>query len=233
MIAHGIITAPRPRETLSASVESLRAAGFCDEIVISSDDSSMLGMTLTTVVLNAVPLGNLRNWASCLQLLLDRTDDPWLCVSEDDVTWVPGCRQALENDLGLLGISGKIRTVGALSLYFPIAMSQTIETNGEPLPAGWHEATRGLKTWGAQCLLFSRRMAEDLMQSVHMRAYLSDPKWTKNVDGIVADVLFKHSLSILYRVPCLVNHDLGEGNSSLGYADNRPRLKTRYFTGSM
>jgi hypothetical protein len=230
LITHGIITAPRPQSTLGASLTSLRSAGFDGDVLVSSDDPAIKDIPNTIVQRNQTPQGNFRNWMLCLRTMLQYSLSPWLCISEDDVSWVPNCRPILEHDLGLLEISGKIRRVGALSLYFPIAMSSTIE-GGKLLDPGWYEATRGIKTWGAQCFLFSRKMATELITSPHMMQYEANEKWTKNVDGIVADVLAKHSLSILYRVPCLVNHDLGEGNSSLGYPDSRPKLKTRYFTG--
>lgn len=230
MISHGVITAPRPVRTVERSVASLRLSGFRGEVVLSSDDPTLTGVDGATLYNNPVVRGNFRNWLQCLRLLLE-SNSPWLCISEDDVTWVPDCQSVLEHDLKLLEISDKIKRVGALSLYFPIVMSSQID-GGKSLPPGWHEATRGIKTWGAQSFLFSRKMAEDLLASPHMREYEANPKWSKNVDGIVADVLAKHSLSILYRVPCLVNHDLGRANSSLGYPDDRPKLETKYFTGA-
>lgn len=230
MIAHGIITAPRPRRTIERSLASLRLAGFDGEILVSSDDPNELQIEGARVIANPSVRGNFRNWLQCLDLLIS-SDQPWMCISEDDVTWAPNCRLALEQDLRDLSWTSILRRSGALSLYFPIAMSNEVEA-GKILQPGWHEATRGIKTWGAQCFLFSREMATNLLESPHMAEYVADPKWTKNVDGIVADVLAKHSLSILYRVPCLVNHDLGEANSSLGYPDDRPKLKTRYYTGA-
>jgi hypothetical protein len=215
-------------------VQSLRRAGFVDDVTISSDDPNLRWVeTGCMITSNREPLGNLRNWNQCLNLLLERanSNDDWVCVCEDDITWVERCRGDLERDLRDLRSSSRLRTVGALSLYFPIAMSREVEVSGRPLERGWHAASRGIKTWGAQCFLFTRQMALDLVKSEIYNEYLSNPKWNKNVDGIVADSIARSDLRILYRVPCLVDHALGEGNSSLGYPDERPKLKTRYFTG--
>lgn len=230
MISFGIITAARPISTIERSLQSLREAGFDDDVVISSDDPLTPFMVGCQVAQNQSPLGNLRNWHQCLTLLMRSTEN-WLCVCEDDITWVRDCRPALEYDLRVLASSSRLRTVGALSLYFPIAMSREIEEKGKALGNGWHAATRGFRTWGAQCFLFTRSMAADLLASKKFREYVDNPRWTKNVDGVVADSIGQEDLRILYRVPCLVNHDLGDANSSLGYADDRPKLKTRYFTG--
>lgn len=234
MIHFGVITARRPRPTLLDSIISLRCADFCDEVLVCSDDPGLSWVAEGCELLrNEKPLGNLRNWTRCLRCLVDRSSDgDWICVCEDDITWVRHCRSALERDLRDLSISSCLRQAGALSLYFPIAMSSIIEKDGSPLNDGWHASTRGIKTWGAQCLLFTKKMAIDLLSNQVFCTYLNDPKWTKNVDGVVAESLVKFGLNILYRVPCLVDHSLGEGNSSLGYADERPKLRTRYFRGS-
>lgn len=231
MISFGIITAPRPRSTIESSLASLRLAGFDDDVVVSSDDADPPYLVGCSVTRNSVKLGNLRNWHQCLTLLL-RTGSDWLCVCEDDITWVVDCRDALEYDLRSLLVSSRLRTAGALSLYFPIAMSRTVEEKGVALPKGWHATTRGFKTWGAQCFLFTRQMALDLLGSKKFQEYVGNPRWSKNVDGVVAESIAQDDLRILYRVPCLVNHDLGDANSSLGYADSRPKLQTRYFTGA-
>jgi len=235
VIHFGIITAPRRCPTLLDSVTSLRHAGFGYEILVCSDDASLRWVDRgCELVTNDKKLGNLRNWFKCLEILESRAQDgDWICVCEDDVTWVCGCRSALESDLRDLQESSTMREAGVLSLYFPIAMSSTLERGGAPLERGWHLASRGIKTWGAQCFLLTKQMARELMDSKLTRAYLDSPKWDKNVDGVVADVIGQRDLKILYRVPCLVNHDLGDGNSSLGYADERPKLRTRYFTGSV
>lgn len=234
MIHFGIITAPRPVPTLQRSVASLRAAGFDGHIVISSDDPQVASPKGCYAMINSPALGNLRNWVACLNRLLTlATDDAdWLCVCEDDISWVPNSIDRLEGELKALRVASSFSRNGALSLFFPIAMARDID-KGTRLSRGWYPHNRGFKTWGAQCFLLSRTMAIDLLESDGLKGYLADPKWTKNVDGIVAHSLLKLNLSILYRVPCLVDHDLGEGNSSLGYREDRPKLRTEYFTGAV
>jgi GR25 family glycosyltransferase involved in LPS biosynthesis len=234
MIQTAIITAPRPSETLTASLASYRAAGFAEDMVtvFADGDVSPVVSNRHRVIRNPTRLGNLRNWAAALSYIFTRTDAPYLMVCEDDITWAEHAYSALMMDLQAYAQSQSIKRTGAISLYCPIRMSNDIEAMNGPLKRGWyHSPRRGMKTWGAQCLLFTRRHAHDLLSDPRFNEYLKTPKWTKNVDGIVAQCINERDLFIAYRIPCLVDHDLGDGNSSLGYANDRPNLKTKYFTG--
>lgn len=235
MIRVGILTAPRPRSTLNQSIKSLREAGCTSRVTVCSDDPSVdyVDDDDYVLVVNKKRLVNFRNWTNCVKLLLKECEaDDWICICEDDITWVPQCWSHLEKELQNLKLSSRLRLQGALSLYFPIEMSRDLE-KGSKLGPGWHSTSRGIKTWGAQCFVLSKAMAEALMCNRTYNMFLADPKRVKNVDGIIAESLLRDGLRILYRVPCLVDHSLGEGNSSLGYADERPKLKTRYFTGTV
>jgi hypothetical protein len=153
-------------------------------------------------------------------------------VCEDDITWAAGAAKKLNSELTALKTSSHLKSIGGLSLFLPIHESRHIEAKAgvKVLGEGWHAGARtGTKTWGAQCMVFSREMVGALLASPLLKSYRADPKWTKNVDAIIANVIHSANRDIYYRVPCLVDHDLGYGNSSLGYADERPNLKTRYF----
>ena len=229
MFAVGIITAPRPRPTLSHSVASMRrAGGWAGEIRVQSDGPVTAPDVRCTIVRNQPPLGNLRNWVACLSGLL-KQNAKWLMVCEDDIVWADDAFSALEEELG-----GLFPRFDCVSLYLPIRMSSRIEKIKGKLDPGYHwEAMQVHRSmWGAQCLLFPRETAEWLLSSAELAYFTNNKRWNKNVDGIVAECLNSTNRKIWWRVPCLVDHTpLGEGNSSLGYADERPNLRTRYFTG--
>lgn len=236
-IAIGYITAPRPRPTLPISITTLRLnAKYLNRVIVSADAiRSYKPVTPDNCMVfgNTPALGNFRNWVRCAQLLLEETADPWLMICEDDVTWANDAYPVLLNDI----YSGKLDHIGAgaYSMYLPIKMSNHGEkhTATGVLLSGYHHKGMqlGHKMWGAQCLMFRREKLRDLLSGAQMQTFYKDPRWSKNVDHIVAQCIEARGQFIAWRVPCLVDHVLGEGNSSLGYKDDRPTLRTRYFTG--
>lgn len=233
MLSAAIITAPRPVATLANSIVSYRKAGFrsTTTMVFSDAEEPLINKTcVDRIVVNRPALGNLRNWVLALRTLVRDTDSRWLMVCEDDIVWAEHSCSALLFDLRSLEHSAGYATVGAMSLYFPIHDSRDVEVGGL-LTRGWHRGPRkGMRIWGAQCIVFSRAQAEALLVDNQLVAFLADPARTKNVDAIVAKCIHDRDRDILYRVPCLVDH-VGEANSSLGYKPDRPSLRTRYFTG--
>lgn len=235
MIATAIITAHRGRPTLQASIESWRMAGFTGPLMVLSDDtpnaSTVFGYP---VKYNEPRLGNLRNWVLALETIYSETDARWLMVCEDDITWAAGVADRLLQDLELFAQTNAYARTGAQSLYCPARVSDDLERKyaSRPLKPGWYGVNHGMKTWGAQCLVFSRDQASMLLNSKSLQTFLDSPRWTKNVDAIVAECLQLVGLEIRYRIPSLVNHDLGNANSSLGHKDERPALETKYFTGA-
>lgn len=229
MIATAIITAPRPVPTLQHSIMSWRHAGFTGVVHVFADGLPGIVGTLLEVHENNPPLGNLRNWHRALSTIYHDTDADWLMVCEDDITWCPGARDALEQDLRGLHKAMAMGKVGGLSLYLPRRHYKGLA----PLERGWHSQglQKGKGAWGAQCLLFTRPQARSLLGDLQFDAFLSDSRWNKNVDAIVSRCINDRGLDLLYRVPCLVNHSLGDGNSSLGYKPDRPDLQTDYYTG--
>lgn len=181
---------------------------------------------------NASVKGNLRNWHDALDTIFHCSDADWLMICEDDITWAKGAYAALHSELSAFMVSTKAKSYGMLSLFCPQRVSAYLEKRyGLPLGSGWYGFNHGMKTWGAQCFLFSRHQAWHLLNNPYLKNYLQDPKWHKNVDAIVAECLMKVDAQIAYRIPALVDHVLGYGNSSLGYKEDRPGLKSRYFTG--
>lgn len=229
MIAIGIITAPRVLPTIKRSLTSLRNAGFRDDVQIYAEPGSDVPVdNKVHIHLNAYRKGNFKNWVHALESLIPSGEE-WLMVCEDDIAWATSAADILEYDLSKFDRQG---LAGAISLYCPIRMSKVLErdyANGRPLSYGWYGARIGRSTWGAQCLVFHRDWARKLLADKVLLAFLADPRWDKNVDALVAEAINRRGAEIVYRIPCLVDHTYGEGNSSLGYKADRPELKTKYF----
>ena len=228
MIATAIITAPRPVPTIMNSLASYRQAGFMNEVLIFDDgECNVIGNV--RIIKNASRLGNLRNWVNALRYLTKVTEDEWLMVCEDDISWANNAAAILRYDQGT---SGTRPSTGMISLYCPVRMSKVLERDharGGTLAYGWYGASLGKSTWGAQCLVFHRNWALQLLADANLHTYLADLSRDRNVDAIVADVVNRRGREVVYRIPCLVDHTFGDANSSLGYKDDRPNLKTKYF----
>lgn len=235
MIATGIITAPRPKSTLEHSLISYRMKGqFENKVHIFSDGevqpfrSDYLRGWEGSITINPRKLGNLRNWWGAFKWLMSNTDDPWLMICEDDITWAENASHVLEKELQ----SWNRQQTGLLSLYMPQRMSRVLEpiySPGSRLTNGWYGITMGRRLWGAQCFLIPRAEGEALMSCGYMARTLSDATKDKNVDAHVAESVMLRGKQIWYRVPCLVDHILGDLNSSIYGDKDRPDLRTRYF----
>jgi len=231
MIATGIITAPRPKPTLFESIVSYRVGGFTNRVhVFAEKDVGFSSANMITEV-NKERLGNLRNWAKALTTLFTDTKAPWLMICEDDIVWAQACAETLFSDLQSYRQRPDYHQSGAISLFCPIKASKEIEQRNGVLQRGWYGSSQGKKTWGAQCLVFSREQARELLSCRIFNGFLNDYRWDKNIDAIIGQSLAARQKNIAYRIPCLVNHTLGEGNSSLGYSADRPNLLTKYWTG--
>ena len=236
IVRTGIITAPRPRPTLYESVRSFRAAGFDGPVLVFSDGNGDVVADRVNVLRNEVRLGNKLNWIRALSVLSTSADmGDWLMVCEDDITWCVGAARELDEAVAeLRSREGAMDRAGALSLYAPRRVTNVLHQGIRArLAPGWYSTgvQMGKKTWGAQCYLFTWDMAQTLLNDVQFRRFAADTSKNKQIDAIVGQSLNDRGLDIIYRIPCLVNHDLGRGNSSLGYADDRPTLETDYFRG--
>lgn len=230
MISVGVITAPRPQETLTASLLSLRRAGYNGHINITADmkcdATPPKGVADLTITWNNPPKGNFRNWLFCASILLK--DDPitdWCMICEDDITWAEGAFPILEQEIE----QGKVPRYGMASLFLPRRMAKLHTKAGLP-PRGYISDGMqvGKKMWGAQCLLVRKGYLRELVNSPAMASFVSNHRYTKNVDAIIAMVIEQLGDRIFWRSPGLVHHELGQTNSSLGYPE-RPNLITDAF----
>jgi GR25 family glycosyltransferase involved in LPS biosynthesis len=159
---------------------------------------------------------------------MQHTDSPWLLICEDDVTWAENASQVLEHELRMWDQP----KAGLLSLYCPKRMSKLLEnthSRGSALSRNWYGLTFGRKLWGAQAFLMQRKEAEALLTCGYMQHVLSDVTKTANIDAHVAESMLLRERQIFYRIPCLVDHVLGDLNSSIYGNKDRPELRTRYF----
>lgn len=236
MIATAIITAPRPKPTLEHSLISYRMkAQFENKVHIFADGevqpfrSDYLREWSGSITINARRLGNLRNWWQAFMWLIAHTDEPWLMICEDDITWAENASTILDREL----LEWSHAKAGMLSLYTPQRMSKLLEgvfsSPGSRLSKGWYGITMGRKLWGAQCLVIHRNEAKALAQCGYMERILSDASKQINVDAHVAESMMLRDRQIYYRIPCLVDHVLGDLNSAIYGSKDRPELRTRYF----
>lgn len=229
-----VITAPRPRSTLVESLQSFRRAGFTEPVLVCSDGGDPVVMDGVATIRNEVRLGNKLNWTRALALLVEDGDmaEEWLMVCEDDIVWARDARADLSRALVAFEQS-PMSDVGAISLFACIRTTKVAERANGPLKPGFHAAYMqfGRKTWGAQCMLFKRRWAKRLLSDPVFRQHNADISRKKNIDAIVGESINLAGRNIVYMIPCLVDHQLGEANSSLGGRDERPELRTNYFKG--
>lgn len=234
MIATAIITAPRPRPTLEYSLMSYREAGFENPVHIFADGAPApfrgpyADRWGSEIIINPLPLGNLRNWISACRTLYQTTSDPFIMICEDDVTWAENAANVLASELSNWSHS----STGMISLYLPRRMSKLLESvhsRGSKLKSGYYGIKFGRKLWGAQCLVLPRTEVPGLLECGYMQSVLKDPNKKINVDAHVAESMFLRDREIFYRAPCLVDHVMGDLNSSLYGAKDRPDLRTSYF----
>ncbi len=234
MIAVAYITAPRPKRTLKASINSLRDAGCHGLIRVFAEPGSYVDVDLTGRFVELNPnhkrMGNFRNWVQALNVTLSATaeiDAEYILICEDDITWARNAWTVLEREVEAQRWQG----VGCMSLYTPNRMAQMIGRGSYPLD-GWYGLRVGAKMWGAQALLFPRQNAIDLLDRCnYFRSQIVNPKIDKNIDLHVAESLLRRELAILYRIPCMVDHKMGDLNSSIYGNKDRPGLRTNYFRG--
>lgn len=232
-IAIGIISAPREKQTLAPSLFSMHEAGFNQLMHIFREPRSADVPALSQARIHQNPhtMGNFRNWVMAAQWLLENTTDNWVMMCEDDITWARNACSVLEYDLARIKMD---TAANAISLYCADRMAQYIRGTGQGstngLAFGWYHIASGKKMWGAQCLVFARPWLRDLLDCPYMKEVWATSKAdTKNIDLHVSESITKRGKTILYRIPCLVDHKLGDQNSSLYGKTDRPKLRTSYF----
>lgn len=197
-----ITAAPRRIPSLAPSVLSLRNAGFSEPVHVLADGAcGLVSDAATSVVQNDPPLGTLGNAFAALAWLM-KTRMRWLLLLEDDIVWAYKARAALQAELGKLPDD-----TGCVVLYVHPSLCRRLKDAGRDKP-GYHDLSLGYESLGAQAMLFPRQAAEALVNS-DWRQH------TRNRDRVIPGLLKGIGHRTLYRVPSLVNHSPGSGNSSV------------------
>lgn len=212
-------TAPRPVPTKDQSIQSFRAAGFTERLFVSPD--GQVPPFFDTNVLISVKqerLGVLKNWAYTLGVLL-KTGADHLMVMQDDVTWAAGSAEIVYAALGR-------EAMGFVSWYVDPKVGREVEqaTGRRPAPAGWYDSRLGGDSGGALCYSFDREVAQRLMDDPQFQDFLATRE--RNIDRLVPKCLMDLGIPMRVRMPGLVHHQLGSGNSSI--KPKKPR-DTFYF----
>lgn len=207
------MTAPRGVTTIDDSLKSFRAAGFKDRVTVCAEPGSPAPSDPDcTVQPNKKRLGNAANWRNALRTgyrSLPLTD--FIAVMQDDIEWAIGSRDVLHAEMTRMGKMAK--RAGYLSLY--LYEKHLIEhTDGTTTRwRNWHISNYGHRSAGAQCYIVPRPAARLLLNNRAFNdqcdaGYLGD-------DRVVSGCLFALGLHCWFRVPGLVSHALGVGNSAM------------------
>lgn len=236
-IAVGITTALRSAPTLPQSLRSLRAAG-CAEPIYLFDDGCCLTLADEKLVrsINTPARGPFMNWCHALAELL-RTDAGWLVLLEDDIIWAAGAWPVLLQELAML--EREEPSLGLYSVYASKAVTTRLEWSGlKPLPPALYHYP-GRKAGGSQAYCIPRASAHWLLHTserfadqMKMRNVPFDPARHHLNENRGRDITVSYCLAIaekpfVVRVPGLVNHSLGSGNSSFYY---KKEQDTVYFS---
>lgn len=222
MIYTIVTTAPRPNPTIEHCLASMEAAGFID-IDVTSDG----GYDGRNVFCNKPPLGGFLNWCRALELGIASESD-WILIVEDDTLWCPDSYYNITKDLARLDDE----LFGYLSLYACRRVSTHLEkvlrVKPRAIPHGIYESNLGWSTWGSQALLLSRGSAQALDEMPLFNEYRNCYVKNRNRDAIVSRCFAEMRRQTLFRIPSLLSHGLGDGNSSLGDKPIQDGLKSDY-----
>lgn len=235
MIFTVVTTAPRPEPTLERSVRSLTQAGWAKPLVlcdgVSDGALSLVSSGLSArVLLNDPPLGCLRNWARAL-LEVCRAQSLWGMIVQDDTVWAANSCAVVWNELLNMQQGKRFNQLGMISLFCPQRVSTYLLKRHAHLNHGYYDCDLGWDTWGAQAFLFPLHAARLLHQDPQFMRYVDTYSKNRNVDRIVPKCLLDMKLKVRYRIPSVVDHSMGSGNSSLGDKPVQRGLETRYFNG--
>jgi hypothetical protein len=79
----------------------------------------------------------------------------------------------------------------------------------------WHVSRHGHRSAGAQCYILPRTAGITLLNDKDFNTQCNGRVYSG--DRIVSGCLFKLGLPCWFRVPGLVSHSLGRGNSAMGH----------------
>ncbi len=190
--AVGVLTAPRKRKTLEATLHDLRRAGFADIQLFAEPDAEIpAGFQHLPVTRQGRALGVFGNTMTALSALyLSQPHAEAFALFQDDISVADGLRAWCDRELWPSG-------QGLVSLF-------TMKEQSETTP-GWHVAQRGMfRTFGAQGFVFRRDV---------LLAFLSDHRvWSHRLsrrhgsDAAIGEWATRTGRGIAYHTPSLLQH---------------------------
>ena len=198
--AVGILTAPRPTETLCRTMASLVDAGW-DRAAIFAEPGSALPAVdpdYWEIIQRPEQLGAWRNWIEGLRHLVDSRPDAEFCLMvQDDVVFARNVRQYIDQSWP----RGKGPTA-IVSPYRPGAYKRAMKP-------GWQRTCQGWCLVGALCWAIPRRSAEAILRD------LGNVEATHRIDARVGQWAARADRHVWYHAPSLAQHT-GNANSALG-----------------
>ena len=219
----GVTVAPRHNNAgdvnyVRESLSSLRSAGFAQTVHAFCEPQAVTALPETDTNVNVhahdVAKGCFPNFRHSLNWLIDNTESDWILLMQDDCVWHPAAYDVLHRGFE------QLPEAGFISPYTSRAMVE----GGHPghndlsieLPAGWVPHRFHQKAfWGAVCLAFPRKSAEDL---VSFRRFVTHDHHRK-VDVVVGNCTRDMQKTGYVHVPSICDH-IGQ-HSTIG----RDRIK--------
>lgn len=203
--AVAVTTAPRKDCTLNECIESIRYCGW-EPIVFAEPESST---TDCFTITNEHRLGVWHNWLSSVRYCLNNTDANVIMTVQDDTFFHPESKTFAEK---ILWPDPK---TGFISLYTPRKYSFLPDKKTPRKQGVMRIITRSL--WGACCLIFPRKVLEDLVQ------HPATAKW------IGASVKTKSAAQAIYQRRRENPYLIANSDTAIGQLMNRMG-RTMWFT---
>lgn len=200
--AVAVLTAPRKPPTLSATLDSLHAAG-CVDLHLFAEPSVVIpaAFSMLPLVRHQQRQGPLRNFCFAAQALLDsHPDADCYAIFEDDISAALGLRRWCDREFWP-------GDHGLLSLY-----TSRVSCDDRP---GWQTLNLGCyRTFGALAFVFRGPTLRDFLADVGVRRHV---EWGDcGADAVVGEWALQRGIGIAYHSPSLVQHE-GKTTSLAGH----------------
>ena len=204
-LAIAMTTAKRAVSTLERAYQSLRAAGFDEEVLVAAEPGTVIPDAVAhdsraRVLMNEKRLGCFSNWKHACRTLL-KTSAQWILIVQDDAIWQRGSAHILRQQMKER--SG-VRT-GFISPYL------SVQNLKKSFIDGWNVTDAGWGLFGALAFCMERDAAEDLLKAGR---FVKHPG-PKQVDAIVGLTMLDLRRPCFVHLPSLVDH-IGE-TSTVGH----------------
>lgn len=210
-LAIGITTAPREKETLTATLRQIDKIGASEIMLFAEPFEDVFQYNYVTstydfkVHLSNGRLGAMKNWDRALKTLLRDTNAEYIGIFQDDILIDAATKDILRNTL-----RDKRDNLGFYSLFLPVNHSNIIKDTSI---TGWRQAFIGYGLAGACGFVFSRDSAEALLNNKGYKTHVETK--TQQIDAIVAQSMLQMKKDCFWHYPSLLKH-VGE-TSTVGH----------------